>query len=97
MTEFFELGTYLKEKRQSEKLTQAELANKLGDVHAQFVSNWERGLCAPPGHCFLQLIQILSLNREKLVRVMLNDSRKVIQSKVHGKSLPEKARKKKTG
>lgn len=96
MTEFLELGTYLKEKRQSEKMTQAELAEKLGDVHAQFVSNWERGLCAPPGHCFPKLINVLGLNREKLVKVMLSDSKKVIQSKILGKSTQEKGRKKKT-
>ena len=96
MTEFLELGQYLKEKRQSEKLTQSELANKLGDVHTQFVSNWERGLCAPPGHCFSQLIEILNLNRNKLVKVMMNDSKKVILSKVQG-MIQEKTRKKKTG
>lgn len=96
MAEFLELGTYLKEKRQSENMTQSELSEKLGDVHAQFISNWERGLCAPPGHCFPKLITILKLNREKLVKVMLLDSKKVIQTKVLGKAALEKPRKKKS-
>lgn len=93
MTEFMELGTYLKEKRIESELTQSQLAEQLGDVHAQFVSNWERGLCAPPGHCFTKLIDILSLNRNKLVQVMLSDSKKVIESKVFSHRGKEKARK----
>ncbi|MES2801065.1 MAG: helix-turn-helix transcriptional regulator [Bdellovibrionota bacterium] len=85
MTEFFELGQYLREMRLSSNLTQAELAEKLGNVHVQFISNWERGLCAPPNHCFQKLIQILDLNREKLVKVMLADSKKIISEKVFSK------------
>jgi hypothetical protein len=51
----------------------------------QFVSNWERGLCAPPSHCFHELIEILKLNREQLVDAMLIDSKLVIESKVYKK------------
>lgn len=85
MTEFFELGQYLKEKRISSGYTQTELAAKLGNVHTQFVSNWERGICAPPGHCFQKLITVLDLNRNKLVKVMLADSKKHIADKVYSK------------
>ena len=85
MAEFNELGLYLKAKRVESGYTQAELAGKLGDVHSQFVSNWERGLCAPPSHAFQDLIAILKLNREKLVDVMLIDSQKVIEGKVYKK------------
>lgn len=90
MTEFFELGQYLKEKRMSAGFTQAELAGKLGDVHTQFVSNWERGMCAPPNHCFQKLISVLDLNRDKLVKVMLADSKKIISDKVYAKSKKQK-------
>ncbi len=85
MTDFFELGQFLKEHRIKSNLTQAELAQKLGDVHTQFVSNWERGLCAPPNHCFQRLIELLKLDREKLVQVMLLDSKKIIKDKVFTK------------
>ena len=85
MAEFNELGHYLKAKRVESGYTQAELAGKLGDVHSQFVSNWERGLCAPPSHAFQDLIAILKLSRERLVEVMLTDSQKVIESKVYKK------------
>lgn len=38
-----------------------ELAGKIGDVHTQFVSNWERGMCAPPNRCFQKLIAALDV------------------------------------
>ncbi len=85
MAEFNNLGAFLKKKRVDAGFTQAELASKLGDVHSQFVSNWERGLCAPPGHSLHKLIDLLKLNREKLVEVMLADSKIVIQGKVYKK------------
>lgn len=82
--EFNNLGTYLKAKRADSGMTQAGLAQKL-KVHVQFVSNWERGLCAPPSHCFHDLIEILKLNREQLVVAMVTDSKLVIESKVYKK------------
>lgn len=85
MAEFHHLGTFLKQKRIDSGLTQAELASKLGDVHSQFVSNWERGLCAPPGHSLHKLIDLLKISRDKLVDVMLADSKAIIESKVYKK------------
>ncbi|WP_409477604.1 helix-turn-helix domain-containing protein [Pseudobdellovibrio sp. HCB154] len=82
--DFHDLGNYLKEKRIDEGFTQGALAKKL-KVHTQFVSNWERGLCAPPSHCFHHVIEVLKLNREHIVEVMLNDSKRIIESKVYKK------------
>lgn len=45
--EYKNLGTYLQVKRIEAKLTQAKLAALL-KIHVQYVSNWERGVCAPP-------------------------------------------------
>lgn len=94
MSDFLELGHYLKEKRLSSGFTQTELATQLGNVHTQFVSNWERGLCSPPNHCFQKLIEVLQLNRDKLVKVMLADSKKIIAEKVYAKSKVSKTPKK---
>jgi transcriptional regulator with XRE-family HTH domain len=85
MAAFKYLGSYLRQKRLDSGYTQSELAASLGDVHSQFVSNWERGLCAPPGHSLHKLIDVLRLNRDKLVEVMLEDSRIVIESKIFKK------------
>lgn len=90
MTEFSNLGNYLKHRRIETNLTQRELAQALGDMNSQFVSNWERGLCAPPSHCFQKLIDILKVNREHLVQVMLEDSKTVIEAKVYKKKAKKK-------
>lgn len=78
---FQNLGTHLKQKRISAELTQAELADLL-KVHVKFVSNWERGLCAPPTHCLQQVLDILKADRKKIVAVMLLDSKRTIEEKI---------------
>lgn len=43
-----ELSNFLLKAREDKGLTQKQLADKLGIASAQLISNWERGLCAPP-------------------------------------------------
>lgn len=90
MREFSNLGLLLKNKRLERKLTQKEVGLSLGSVNTQFVSNWERGLCAPPSHSFEKLIVLLKIERETLVEVMLQDSFLLIQSKVYRKKSSKK-------
>lgn len=87
MKEFTNLGKFLQNKRHESKLTQKELASILGNMDSQFVSNWERGLCAPPSHAFEKIIDVLKLNREKLVEIMLEDSKATIEAKVYKKKI----------
>lgn len=82
--EYQNLGTYLQTKRLEAKLTQATVSKRL-KIHVQFVSNWERGLCAPPAHCFQQLLEILKVDRKKVVTAMLLDSKITIEEKVFNK------------
>lgn len=89
MKEFTNLGKFLRTKRLESELTQRELATKLGNMDSQFVSNWERGLCAPPSHAFEKIIEALKLNREKLVEVMLEDSKVTIVAKIFPKKRPK--------
>ncbi len=91
MTEFTNLGNFLKQKRVEANFTQRELASALGNMNSQFVSNWERGLCAPPSHCFHKLIDMLKVNRDSLVQIMLEDSRMVIEAKVYKKKAKKKS------
>lgn len=88
--EFQNLGIYLREKRLSAGFTQTELSQSL-KVHVQFVSNWERGLCAPPSHCFHHLIEVLDLSREQVVSAMVSDSKRSIEAKVFKKKKKTKA------
>lgn len=92
MREFTNLGNFLKDKRIEQTLTQRELATALSDVHTQFVSNWERGLCAPPSHCLQNLIELLKIKREELVDVMLEDSKAVIEARVYKKKISKSKR-----
>lgn len=78
------LGKHLKEKRIAAGYSQSILAKKL-KVHVQFVSNWERGICAPPAHCFQQTLDILKADREKIVVVMLLDAKRSIVAKIFKK------------
>lgn len=82
MAAYSNLGIYLKQKRDEAGLTQAGLALELGNVLAQFVSNWERGLCAPPSHSLPKLMTILDLDKKTLVEVMVKDSKAVIERKI---------------
>lgn len=42
------IGKFLRDARVSAGLTQRDVSAKMGYTSAQFVSNWERGVCAPP-------------------------------------------------
>lgn len=84
MAEFLNLGLLLKNKRIQKKFTQAELASAL-DMHSQYVSNWERGLCAPPADRFHRLIELLKIKRVHVVEAMLADAKNEIREKVYQK------------
>ncbi|MFZ4404099.1 MAG: helix-turn-helix domain-containing protein [Pseudobdellovibrionaceae bacterium] len=85
MPSYKKMGLFLQEKRIEAGLTQIQLGEALGDVSGQFVSNWERGMCPPPSTSFQKLIEILDISRDKLVKIMLADSRTEIESKVFDK------------
>lgn len=80
--DFHHLGQYLKELRLKTGLTQTELAIAI-NLHSQFVSNWERGQSAPPSHCFQSVLDLLQADRDKVVKVMVMDSKKIIEAKVY--------------
>ena len=80
-TEYQNLGIHLKNKRNESGYTQNELA-KLVKVHTQYVSNWERGTCAPPTHCFKKVLAVLNIDKKKLVDIMLSDYKRIVRSRV---------------
>lgn len=79
---FAKLGDVLKHFRtHNARMSQQELADALS-VHVQFVSNWERGLCAPPHHCHAKLAKVLRLGnsaptenmqRERIWEALMDD------------------------
>ena len=67
------LGSYLKDKRSSKGLTQSDVARKLGYSTPQFISNIERGLCAPPVKNLKVLVKLYKLDPEELLDIILNE------------------------
>lgn len=67
---FIGVGKFLKGKRKALGLSQGMVANKLGYESPQFVSNWERGLCAPPMRTLVKLKKIYHISTFELLNVM---------------------------
>jgi len=89
MKELFQvLGEFLQSKRMKAGLSQGDVATKLGYSSPQFISNFERGLCAPPLNKLKLLIQLYDLNGEEVVKLMLKEQEKHLR-----KSLNLKAKK----
>ena len=67
------IGKFISECRKNKKLTQEQLAEKLG-ISDRAVSKWERGLCLPDASIMLLLCEILDINvNELLSGEMLNN------------------------
>jgi len=65
------LGTYLGKLRRAEGLTQREVAAALGYSSAQFVSNFERGIAAPPVRRLQIYVSSYGADIERLVKLRL--------------------------
>lgn len=65
------LGEQIKEKREQKRMTQEELAEKVG-VSRQAISKWEQNLAKPAGSNLKILCEILTLDESSLVGVPKN-------------------------
>lgn len=68
-----QLSHFLKEKRIASGLSQGDVADKLGYSTAQFISNWERGVAAPPVNILKKLAELYKVNAEELFEVVLEE------------------------
>lgn len=75
----------LKEARQKKALTQTEIAKRLGYNTPQFVSNWERGLSAPPIESLNKISEILELDVSQVRNYVFNFRANKIAEKVFQK------------
>jgi transcriptional regulator with XRE-family HTH domain len=76
---FLSLAKYLKKARLDASLTQNEVAAKLGFSSAQYVSNWERGLAAPPLENLAKLIELYGLDPNRLTKEILEVQKRIFQ------------------
>jgi transcriptional regulator with XRE-family HTH domain len=76
-----ELCNYLLKAREMKGLTQKELAEKLGIASAQLISNWERGLCAPPIKKISSLASILDIKFDPTFDIVMKYKSEVARQK----------------
>jgi transcriptional regulator with XRE-family HTH domain len=90
MKELFKvLGDFLQSKRVKAGLSQGDVASKLGYSSPQFISNFERGLCAPPLNKLKLLVQLYDLNGDEVLKLMLKEQEKHLRKAL---GLPKKKR-----
>jgi transcriptional regulator with XRE-family HTH domain len=82
---FKKMGKFLKAKRIKADLSQIEVAKKLGYTSPQFISNFERGLCAPPIKSLRTLIDLYHLNAKATVERILSEERAYLIKGIRGK------------
>lgn len=68
---YTELGSYLQKCREAAGLTQREISLELEYSSAQFISNFERGISAPPLKKLRVLVKKYRMEQGKAVRLLL--------------------------
>ncbi len=78
---FNHVALLLKSKRVAhpKRYSQSELSHVLGYKNGQFISNIERGLCSIPLKSLTQVIDLLNIDRQELMRAMMNDFESTIE------------------
>lgn len=71
---FADIARVLKDARRKANLSQYEVAERLGYGSAQFISNWERGLAAPPLMVLSRIAKMYNVNGEDLFQLILKDT-----------------------
>ena len=74
------LGQYLQDMRIKANLTQREVSLSLGYSSAQFISNFERGICSPPLKKLKELIKLYKMPVEKVMSLVLEGEREVLNA-----------------
>lgn len=73
------IGQFLKEKRESKGLTQAQVAEKLGYGSPQFISNIERGISRVPLKSLKSFMQVYDLDPEQIIELLLQEKKEQLR------------------
>lgn len=79
------LAQVLHDLRMDAGLTQAQVSEYLGYSTAQFVSNWERGLSAPPVNILKRISLLYKVDAETLFQEVLKDRVAVVEKELREK------------
>ena len=86
------LGKYLQKRRIKADLTQIEVARKLGYSSAQFISNFERGLCSPPLKQLRKIENMYDIDPCELIKIMMKERQELLEVTFFGRKRSKKAR-----
>jgi len=81
--EYTDLGTYLATCRNAVGLTQKKIADKLGYSSAQFISNFERGIAAPPIKKLKPLIKMVKAEPAKVRDLIIAAESKILSKELN--------------
>ena len=88
-SKFSALAPFLKDARVKAGLQQKDVADALGYTSVQFVSNWERGLRAPPGKTLIRLAKMYKISIDDLYQILLEErisqTKKELQDMLFGR------------
>lgn len=80
---FEKLAKFLKDKRIETGLSQGEVAKALGFSSPQFISNWERGVCAPPLNSLPKLTRVLKIKESDLVKILMGVTKMTVEETLY--------------
>ena len=61
---------FIKTHREAAGLSQGDLADKLGYITPQFISNWERGVSFPPVSSIVKISKIINCDSVELFEIV---------------------------
>ncbi len=74
------IGEFLRKKRKDCGLSQQQVASELGYTVAQYISNWERGLCLPPMNALKSICSLYNISQQHITKMLLAETRKAIET-----------------
>lgn len=72
------IGAFLRSARMKTKprLSQSAVARAIGYSSAQYISNFERGVCLPTGEVIPLLVDLYSMNQNTLLNIYMSEARR---------------------
>ncbi|MBX3040658.1 MAG: helix-turn-helix transcriptional regulator [Bdellovibrionaceae bacterium] len=87
------LGSYLRGKRENVELSQGDVAQKLGYSTAQYISNFERGVCQPSLKILSRLAKIYKVDMDELFEIIMKQQRIEISKVLFKSAKPSRSTK----
>ena len=84
------VAQFLRSVRIKKDITQIDAARSLGHSTAQYISNFERGLCEPSVEMALKLCEFYGVTKRELYDLMMENYQEALKEKI----FPTKGRKK---